>query len=500
MLLSEIVKNTEYFCNAFGDREISDICYDSRKVSSGSIFVCLVGTFADGHEYIGAAYGNGCRVFAVEKIPAEDYPDAVFLKFRNTRKALALMSAAFYGYPAKKLSVIGITGTKGKTSISFMLKSIFEEAGKKVGVIGTTGTFYGDFFEKSDNSTPESLEIHRHFKGMSDAGVDICVMEVSSQGLMMHRTYGIEFDAGIYTNLSTDHIGAGEHSSFEEYRDCKAMLFAQCKSAFANADDANCDYVTAPFDGKVLKYSVDEASDFKAENIRYESDENGLHTYYEICAHKNRFPVSLNIPGKFSVYNSLSAASCALHFGATTEHVQKGLAKAEVVGRMQKVDVPLPYTVIIDYAHNELSMENLYSTINCYPHKRIVTLFGCGGNRSRMRRYDLGYIASKNSELCVITSDNPRFEKLEDINEDIRVGLDKGLLENPSGSYVEINDRKAAIHYCLDWGKPGDVILITGKGHQHYDEVAGKKIPFFEEEIIKEYAAQKLAGKENNNA
>lgn len=492
MLLSQLLDKIEYKCEDFRDGEVKNLCYDSRKAGEGSLFVCLSGTFADGHEYIPSAYEKGCRMFAVSKLPQNRavYKDAVFLKFSNTRKALALLSAAYFGHPAKELTVIGITGTKGKTSISYMMKYIFEAAGKKVGVVGTTGIFYGDFFEKSDNSTPESYELQKHFRAMADCGVDVCVMEVSSQGLMMHRTYGVEFDGAIYTNLSPDHIGKGEHSSYEEYRDCKSMLFAQTKSAFANVDDPNSGYVTAPFEGRVIRFGVDGEADFFASDLEFSSDDKGLHTKFKLNTPDDEFEVKMNIPGRFSVYNALAAATCALHFGVTAEDVVKGLYDAVVIGRMQKVDVGLPYTVIIDYAHNELSMEKLFETVGSYPHNKVITLFGCGGNRSKVRRYDLGYISAKYSDLCVITSDNPRFERLCDINEDIKVGLDKGVLENPRCETVFIDDRKEAMIYAMDYAKKGDIVLITGKGHQHYDEVNGAKIPFFEEEIIKEYAAK----------
>lgn len=495
MLLSELLKNTNHIEKEFADCEIDGLCYDSRKAKENSMFVCLVGATVDGHNYIGKAYENGCRVFAVSK-DIDGFEDALFIKYEDTRKALALLSANFFSHPADKIFLIGITGTKGKTSISFMIKSIFEAMGKKVGVIGTTGIFYGDVFESSENSTPESYEIHRHLSKMAECGVDVAVMEVSSQGLMMHRTYGITFDAAIFTNLSEDHIGEGEHKSFEEYRDCKSMLFSQCREAFANIDDKNTLYVTAPFGRKPIFFGIERRSDVTAENIEFKSDENGLKTTYTLKYGETKFPVCLNIPGKFTVYNSLAAATVALSFGAYPDEVREGLSKATVEGRMQKVDAGLPYTVIIDYAHNALSMQSLYETVSIYPHKRIFTVFGCGGNRAKSRRYDMGRIATEYSDVCVITSDNPRYEKLENINEDIKVGIRQGKEKNPDCKDIFINDRKEAIEFALKNAESGDIIIIPGKGHQHYEEIEGKKIPFNEKEIIENYAEAIKAKKE----
>lgn len=491
MLLSELLKNTDYSCPNFEDTDVNSICYDSRKACAGSIFFCLEGSAVDGHSFICSAYENGCRIFAVSR-DIEWYSDAMFIKFDNTRKALAVASANFFKNPAEKLTVIGITGTKGKTSISFMLRSIFEEAGRKVGIIGTTGTIYADVFEKSDNSTPESYVIHEYFSDMAAKGIDTVVMEVSSQGLKMFRTYGIDFDAAVYTNLSRDHIGPSEHSSFEEYRDCKAILFGQCKKAFINCDDENWEYVAKAYRGTPIFFSITPKADFYAEDITYGGGDSGLKTAYTLCTANEKYHIDINIPGKFSVYNSLAAAACASYFGASRENIRNGLCKAVVEGRMQKVEADLPYTVIIDYAHNELSMENLYDTISNYPHNRIISLFGCGGNRSKDRRYDMGRIAAQYSELCVITSDNPRFESLDSIIDDIKIGLAQGKEKNPGGEYVVIKDRKKAIFHAMDCAKPGDVILITGKGHQHYEEIEGVKYPFCEKDIVLEYAKSVL--------
>lgn len=490
MLLSAILDKTEYTCDKFTDREITSLCYDSRKACENSLFVCLVGMRADGHDFIGSAYEKGCRAFAVSKIP-EGYDDATFITFSDTRKALAIISANFFKKPADRLFLIAVTGTKGKTSVSFMLRSIFEEAGHKVGIIGTTGIIYDKVHEQSENSTPESYDIHHHLSEMEKCGVDVVVMEASSQGLMMHRCYGITYDAAVFTNLSPDHIGDGEHKSFDEYRDCKSLLFSQCREAFANADDDNFAYVTAPFGKRPVLYGIEKPADIKAENIEITSDQKGLKTAYELVVGQTSYGIKLNIPGRFTVYNSLAAAACALSFGCEPEHVRAGLSKAYVEGRMEKVDTDLPFSTIIDYAHNELSMKNLYDTIKNYPHKRIITVFGCGGNRAKSRRYDMGRISMENSDVSIVSSDNPRYENLDDIITDIMVGINLGLEKNKNGKYEIIKDRKQAIQRAMDIANDGDVIIVAGKGHQHYEEIEGIKYPFNERKIIEEYAKVK---------
>lgn len=466
----------------------SSLCYDSRKAREGGVFVCLIGALSDGHNYAMSALAKGASALVVSKREVfdtcrESFPDRTFLLVADTRKALALLSALYFDYPAKDLFTIGITGTKGKTSTSFMIREVLCQAGHKVGVIGTTGIYYGERYEYIDNSTPESYELHRIFREMLTEGVTYVVMEVSSQALMMHRTYGICFDIGMFTNFSPDHIGENEHASLDEYFSCKTLLFRQCKKAVVN-DDADrieeIKRVIAEQRIPLVTYSTqNEQADFYGENPVFEMTD-CLSTSFEI---RGRGKVHVNTPGEFSVYNALAAVSASLAAGATFDHAVAGLAKVHVFGRVEPVKhEKCRFAVIIDYAHNALSMESLYRSLLHYAPKRIITVFGCGGNRSKLRRYDMGEISGKYSALSVLTSDNPRTEKVSDIIEDILVGMKRS-----DGKYTIIEDRKQAIFYALSQATIGDIVLIVGKGNQLYEEIGHEKLPFDEREVVKEY-------------
>ncbi len=464
------------------------LCYDSRKAAKGAVFVCLKGANFDGHTFFDKAVSSGadCIVVSDENIYNEKSSvphDISIVLVKDTRKALALLSAEFFSYPATKLFTVGITGTKGKTSTTFMVREVLESAGFKTGIIGTTGIYYGDKYEYIDNSTPESYELHRIFLDMVNCGVTHVLMEVSSQALMMHRTYGINFDIGVFTNISPDHIGEHEHSDFEDYLSCKCLLFKQCKKAILNADaDRIKDVLSAVKDAGIeyLTYSTkDENADFFGENCVFEITD-CLSTSFDL---RNHGRIHLNTPGEFSVYNALCAASVGMCAGASFEKVAKSLEKVRVFGRVEPVKhEKCDFAVIIDYAHNALSLESLFSSVKNYNPKNIITVFGCGGNRSKLRRYDMGEISGKYSDLSVITSDNPRTEKVEDIIDDILVGINK-----TDGKYVIINDRRKAIHHALSVAKSGDIVLIVGKGNQLYEEIGHEKIPFDERIVVKEY-------------
>lgn len=480
MKLAKLLENIEYTADNFNpDIDINDICYDSRKAKEGDIFVCIKGYQSDGHKYAKYAYNSGVRVFAVEKVL--DLPDdATFIYVDDTRKFLALASAAYFGYPAKNLTTVAITGTKGKTSISFMLKTIFESAGIKTGIIGTTGIYYGDTSIKTENSTPESYEIHYHFAKMANAGCKAVVIEATSQGFKLDRTAGINFDIGIYTNLSPDHIGGNEHADFAEYLNCKKMLFAQCKNGIANADSEYFAEITENAVCPIKTYALDSTADYMAKNLSFTTDNKQLCTKFNCVYDDNEFLVKLKIPGKFYVYNALAAISTAKSLGINDDLIVKSLEETFVKGRMEIVPTNNGSTVIIDYAHNELSVQSLFETIRVYNPKKITVVFGCGGNRSKLRRYAMGEIIGNNADLSVITSDNPRFELLDIIIEDILVGMHK-----THGKYIIINDRKDAIEYAVKNAVEGEVVLIIGKGHQLYEEIEGIKYSFDEREIVK---------------
>ncbi|MBE6776927.1 MAG: UDP-N-acetylmuramoyl-L-alanyl-D-glutamate--2,6-diaminopimelate ligase [Ruminococcaceae bacterium] len=479
MKLSQILENAEYTIVQGGiDAEISDIIYDSRKLVTGCVFVCMVGAVVDGHSFIPEAIEKGAIAVVVEK-DVENIPaNITVIKVTSTRRALALMSAAFFGEPAKELITVGLTGTKGKTTTTYMIKSVLESAGFKTGLIGTTGVLIGHEKLPTKNTTPESYELHKLFRQMVDKGCKYAVMEVSSQGLKLDRTAGIEFDFGVFTNLSPDHIGPHEHDSFEEYIDCKSMLFRQCKTAIVNADDEHTNAVLKGHTCKVLTFSAKGQADLKASDIEFIKDGGNLGMRFNVSGKVNT-PVVIYTPGLFSVYNSLVTILCCALLGAETNAILEGLLKVKVKGRVEIVPCSDDFSVIIDYAHNEVSTKSVLTTLMEYKPNRMICVFGGGGNRSRMRRYDMGEVAGAMADLCVLTEDNPRDEDLRQINDDIKIGLAKS-----NGKYIEIDDRKEAIKYCIQNAQKGDMIVLLGKGHQTYQERKGVKYHFDEREAV----------------
>lgn len=480
MKLGKLLEKIEYTSDNFNaDIEIGGICYDSRKAKEGDIFVCIKGYQSDGHKYAKSAYNNGVRVFAVEKVI--DLPEDVTIIYaKDTRKFLAYASAAYFDYPAEKLKTVAITGTKGKTSVSYMLKTVFEKAGIKAGIMGTTGIYYGDTAIKTENSTPESYEIHYHFAEMVKCGCGAVVIEATSQGFKLDRTEGINFDIGVFTNLSPDHIGGNEHADFDEYLSCKKKLFTQCKQGIANVDSKHYADITANAVCPIKTYGVSNTADYMGTNTQFGCDDKKMFTSFTCKTENDAFYVNINIPGMFSVYNALAAISVAKELGIGNDVITDALDETFVKGRMEIVPTAGGQTVIIDYAHNELSVQSLFDTIRLYSPKRITVVFGCGGNRSKLRRYAMGEIIGANADLSVITSDNPRYERVEDIIEDILVGTKK-----TNGNYKIIHDRKEAIEFAVSNAIAGEVVLIIGKGHQLYEEIEGVKHPFDEREIVK---------------
>ena len=478
--ISLLVQQLEYeLLQGNLEGEISELVYDTRKVSKDAMFVCIVGTAFDSHEKAAEVAAAGAKVLIVSK-EVEVPENVTVIKVADTRYALSLISAAYFDYPAKTLKVIGITGTKGKTTTTFMIKSILENAGYKVGLIGTIETIIGEKHIPANNTTPESYIVQEYFAEMVKMGCDICVMEVSSQGLMMHRTAGIPFEIGIFTNLAPDHIGPNEHSSFEEYAACKGMLFKQCKVGIANVDDENFELVMKDHTCKLETIGFSEKADLRAGNVKLIGRPGYLGVTYDLTGLLN-FPVEIDIPGKFSVYNSLVAIAVCRHFNIQKENILEALKHAKTKGRIEQVKVSDDFMLLIDYAHNAMSLESLLSTLKEYHPERLVCLFGCGGNRSKLRRYEMGEVSGKMADLTIVTSDNPRFEEPQDIIDDIKVGLAK-----TDGEYVEIADRKEAIKYAIENGRPGDVIVLAGKGHEDYQEIKGVKYPMDERVLIKE--------------
>lgn len=489
MKLTRLLERLQYeVIQGTDDIEITELINDSRKVSEGSAFVCISGAVSDGHAYIDDVEKKGASAVIVEK-DVEAPKELTVIKVEDTRYALALMSAAYFDYPADKLKVIGITGTKGKTTTTYMVKSILEGVGHKVGLIGTIEAIIGDKTIPANNTTPESYTIQSYFAQMVEAGCDSVVMEVSSQGLMLHRTAGIPFEIGIFTNLGEDHIGPNEHKDFDDYKRCKGLLFKQCKIGIANVDDKWFEDVFEGATCKIETFGISEKADLRAENIQHISKPGYLGVKYRVTGLMN-FDVEIDIPGDFSVYNSLTAIAVCRHFNVPVENIKAALKVAKVKGRIEMVKVSDEFTLMIDYAHNAMALESLLNTLRDYDPGRIVSVFGCGGNRSKTRRYEMGEVSGNLADFTIITSDNPRFEEPQDIINDIITGIKK-----TDGKYIDICDRKEAIKYAIKHGQPGDVIVIAGKGHETYQEIKGVKYDMDDrvliQESLKEIAAEK---------
>ena len=489
MRLDKLLERLDYEVVQGSDGiEITTLANDSRKVQEGSAFVCISGAVSDGHKYAQDVCEKGAFAVIVEK-DVEVPEHVTVIKVSDTRYALALMSAAYFGYPAEKLKVIGITGTKGKTTTTYMIRSILEGVGHKVGLIGTIEAVIGDQTIPAANTTPESFTIHQYFAKMVEAGCDSVVMEVSSQGLMLHRTAGIQFEIGIFTNLGKDHIGPNEHKDFDDYKRCKAMLFQQCKLGIANVDDKYFEDIFKDATCRTETFGFSEGADLRAENVELVSRPGYLGVAYHVSGLMD-FDVEIDIPGTFSVYNSLTAIAVCRHFAVPVEKIKEALKGAKVKGRIEMIKVSDDFTLMIDYAHNAMSLESLLTTLKEYHPQRLVCLFGCGGNRSKDRRYEMGEVSGRLADLTIITSDNPRFEEPQDIIDDIKTGIGR-----TDGEYVEICDRKEAIKYAIANGQPGDVIVLAGKGHEDYQEIRGVKHPMDERVLIEEVLEELKEGK-----
>ena len=480
MKLTQLLERLKYEVIQGNDKiEVTELINDSRKVSEGSVFVCITGAVSDGHQYIEEVAAKGAAAVIVEK-EVEAPEELTVIRVDDTRYALALMSAAYFGYPAEKLKVIGITGTKGKTTTTYMVKSILEGVGHKVGLIGTIEAIIGEKCIPANNTTPESYTIQKYFVEMVEAGCDSVVMEVSSQGLMLHRTAGIPFEIGIFTNLGEDHSGPNEHKDFEDYKRCKGLLFKQCKIGIANVDDQWFEDVFQGATCKIETFGFSEKADLRATDVEHISRPGYLGVNYHVSGLMD-FDVEIDIPGEFSVYNSLTAIAVCRHFDVPVENIKAALKVARVKGRIEMIKVSDDFTLMIDYAHNAMALESLLHTLRDYNPGRIVAVFGCGGNRSKTRRYEMGEVAGKMADFTIITSDNPRYEEPQAIIDDIIIGMKK-----TDGEYISICDRKEAIKYAIANGRPGDVIVLAGKGHETYQEIKGVKYDMDERVLIQE--------------
>ena len=462
------------------DLLVKDIAYDSRNVLDDYAFIALIGNNVDGHEYIDNAIDNGAKVIIVSKDIGVVEEDVTIIKVDDTNKILSRLSMNLFNNPHKKMTTIAITGTKGKTTTSFMIKKIIEESGSKCGIIGTTGIYIGDKYYSSKNTTPLSYDILKYIDEMVKGKIEYLVIEVSSQALKYDRVNDIEFDYGIFTNLSQDHIGEFEHSDMDDYVKSKAKLFKQCRHGIFNLDDEYFFNMVDMGESSINTYGYGEKADLRVKKIDLYRDGSNIGINLELDGIvKDKFKIST--PGKFSSYNAMSAILTCFMIGIDVKYMKKGLKNFSVKGRVEPVYVSDKFTLLIDYAHNGVSTESILSTIREYKPKRIVTIFGCGGNRSRDRRYEMGEIAGKYSDYCIITEDNNRYEEFDDIAKDILVGMNKTSCE-----YKIVPDRKDAIKYAIENGLEGDIIMLIGKGHEDYKEIKGVRYPFDERVIIKE--------------
>lgn len=482
MKVFELVKDFEYeVINGDLNREISTLVSDNRKLTKDCVFVCIDGANFDGHSVVNDAFKcNAAAVIVMKNVEVPENINTAVIKVKDTREALALASAAYFSYPTKEIKVIGVTGTKGKTTTTYLIKSILENAGYKVGLIGTIETIIGDEHIPSKNTTPESYVLQETFRKMADNGIEVCVMEASSQGFLMKRTLGTEFEIGIFTNLEPDHIGPNEHDSFENYMECKSMLFRQCKAGILNADDEHLEGILKGHTCEVFTYGMSENADYRASNVKLFEEKGVLGISFSVNGRINT-DVAIDMPGKFSLYNALTAVSVCSYLGIKEDAIKSALKSAKVKGRIEMVPVSDDFTLMIDYAHNAMALESLLTTLKEYESGRLVCVFGCGGNRAKSRRFEMGEVSGRLADFTIITSDNPRFEEPLDIIADIVIGIEK-----TDGEYIKIPNRKEAIKYAIENGRKGDIIVLAGKGHEDYQEIKGVKYPMDERVLISE--------------
>jgi UDP-N-acetylmuramoyl-L-alanyl-D-glutamate--2,6-diaminopimelate ligase len=472
---------------------VERIGFDSRATQPGDLFVALPGAndaSIDGHDFVESAYELGARVFLCRYLPEAlaHKEDVVVLTSEDNQIAIAHLAARWYGYPARQLKFVAITGTKGKTTISFMLQAIMEDAGKSVGLIGSNGIYYGDVWIKLLNTTPEPVRLHETLRKMVDAGVEYCILEATSQGFMMHRTDGIDFDLGVYTNISPDHISATEHPTFEHYFACKQRIFDCCPVVYVNHDDPAFNEIVAGSQAEVRTYGFSGDVTYRADNVRSEMNGRRLSVEFDCVAPNWDAPMRVDIPGQFNASNALAAICVADYFGIPVAAIQSGLGRAVVKGRMEAVDVPADFTVLIDFAHNRLSVESMMATAREYHPKRILIVFGLEGNRAHIRRFDSGEVLGRDADYVILSDASPRTDDADAIIADIATGIERG---GGAGKYEIIRDRHVSIPRILDMAGPGDLVLLVGKGNVPYEEVNNVLTPFDERQVVAEYFASR---------
>lgn len=479
--LEALLKGLAYQCVQGNiEKQITEVVYDSRKVVKGCLFICIEGAKFDAHSVADDVVKAGAAAIVVQKPVTVTDDQAAVIAVEDTRYAMACISAAYFGHPAEKLKTIGITGTKGKTTTTYLVKSILEHAGYRVGLVGTIETITGKRTIPSENTTPESYYLQEYFAEMVEAGCEVAVMEVSSQGLMMHRSAGFIFDYGIFTNIEPDHIGPNEHKDFEDYLHCKSLLFQQCRIGILNGDDQHLEQILKGHTCQVETFGLGRAADLRAVDLKLLKEDGRLGVSFR-AEGILEMDVKAYFPGTFSVYNALAALAICRHFKVSQDGIRAALLQAKVKGRIEMIPVSDQFILMIDYAHNAMALKSLLETLREYEPGRLVCMFGCGGNRSKLRRFEMGEVSGHLADLTVITSDNPRMEEPLEIIADIVTGIEK-----TDGKYITIPDRKEAIAYVIHHGQPGDVIILAGKGHEDYQEIKGVKYPMDERKLIRE--------------
>ncbi len=467
--------------------EIVGIEKNSKEIKPGYLFVAIKGFSTDGHQYIENAIENGAVAVMLEEgcdLKSLKIPENVtIIMAKNTREGLAITSSNFYGNPSKKFKLIGVTGTKGKTTTTFMIKEILEKAGRKVGLIGTIATYInGKKIKDSDRTTPESLELQQTFNEMAEAGVEAVVMEVSSQSLKLHRVDGCDFDIVLFTNFSEDHISPNEHPDMEDYFNSKLKLFQMCKTGIVNTDDLHGAKIPKMFpESNITTYGIDNYANVLAKDITITNS----YVDFKVKIKDRNERVKTCIPGRFSVYNSLAAICVAQKFGIEPEVVKQALEEVRVPGRSELVNNKLEIPIMIDYAHSPESLQNILQAVKSYTRGKVISVFGCGGDRDSGKRPVMGEISGRIADFTFITSDNPRTENPEKIVEQIEEGMKK-----TKGKYKVVVDRVEAIKEAIQMATKRDIIVLAGKGHEPYQEINGVKYPFDERIIVNDIIAE----------
>ncbi|MDW7658593.1 MAG: UDP-N-acetylmuramoyl-L-alanyl-D-glutamate--2,6-diaminopimelate ligase [Bacillota bacterium] len=451
--------------------EIDTIVYDSRKARSGALFVCIEGYVSDGHLYALQAEKQAASAVLVQKPVAGLTVPCV--RVADTRLALAHVSDRFFNHPSGSMELIGLTGTKGKTTTAYMTRAILAAGGRKVGLIGTVANIIDNQVTYASRTTPESYDLQALLDEMVQRGMDTCVMEVSSQGLMLNRVYGCSYFTGAFTNLYHDHIGPREHASMEEYLDAKLRLFSMCRNSVINRDIDEYEKVRTAVKGPCLTYGLSAQADVRATSLERVTQHQRIGTQFELTSPWYQGNIFVGMPGRFNVTNALAAIACAGLSGASLDAVRRGLSDIAVPGRVQPVPTGRPFQVIVDYAHNAASLENLLDTLRGYVSGRLIVVFGNGGDRARSRRFEMGAIAGRLADLTVITSDNPRTEDPDAIIRDIITGIDP-----TGGHYHVVTDRADAINWAIHEARSGDMVVIAGKGHENYQMFKDRTIHF----------------------